>query len=78
MLTSSKEVYEQYSKNASEFITENASIDKNCKIYKKFFEDVINGTFVEQDEIDRVLDRAYENGFTDEEYLKELVKRAIE
>lgn len=78
MLTSSREVYEKYSKNASKFIIENASIEKNCEIYKKFFEDVISGTFVEQDEIDRALDKAYASGFTDEEYLKGFVKRVLE
>lgn len=75
LLTSSKEDYEKYKGNAIRFITENASIENNCKRYCDFFESVKKGTFVEEDSIDRILDIAFENGLTDKDYLMGLVER---
>ncbi len=68
-LTSSKNLYDKYCQNALRFIQENACLENNCQKYRKFFDDILNGTFVEEDMVDRMLDKAFEVGIDDEEYL---------
>lgn len=73
-LTSSKELYQEYCENAFNFIKNNASLENNCVKYKKFFDDVLNGTFVEEDKIDKMLDKAFEIGLDDENYVMNFVQ----
>ena len=75
-ITDSRRDYERYRDNAAKFILENADIKNNSKRYIDFFRDVINGTFVETDVMDQILDAAIKNGFTNEEYLVEVCKKA--
>ncbi len=69
--------YYRYSRNSVNFIKETACLSNNCKLYKGFFEDIINGSFAEQNMTDRVIDAAMRNGFYDEQYLLELVSKCV-
>lgn len=72
-----KALREKYSLNALKYAGEHFGLDNNIRLYCKFFSDIANNSFRENDIIDIVLDNIDKNLYFNREYMDGILKKLI-
>lgn len=76
-ITNKKQVKKNIGKQAIEYARINCSLENNAIKYFNFYEDIMNNT-IKEDILDSLIDKLFELGITDDQYIEHLVREKLD